>query len=507
MAHQERIEARFDGLLWASLGYLLLPYLMFVLSWIHWPASITVLFFILCAIFQLVRQPPPAIPAIDRKYVGWLGRVALVLVAFSGVGGLGWQHFDYLKHHLIWLELARQPWPLHYQDPELGSVFLDYYMGYYLPVGLLGKWLGSHVIPLASYLWATLGLWLGLVWLLRLSPRGWGYWLVSVLLVGWPGTMWALIEIFPYAANTEEWLRVSFHPGILAMYMGNTSLSFSSSYEMLSIGAQHFLPTWLGSLMLLDAWQRAQWGHLGLLIGSLAFWSLFVAATIGLIALVRWCYRPTRAIWHISNFLASVATLGVLLPYYAAHLPIEQGGWFLAEMPTSSHVLALLAFLLVSLLPTGGLVLWGQRRFGHHSEVIRLSHIALLIVLLTIWYWVGRFNDSFIRIGGVFSVFVHLSMGEVWRLAQVKGRRWERRIVWTVMLGLMLNPLLQMSRQFTTGYGSWPGPYVPPPSSGQYPPLTEINDLHEGLLDFDLKPQYLGRRQSFFGNYLLRTGR
>ena len=72
------------------------------------------------------------------------------------------------------------------------------------------------------------------------------------------------------------------------------------------------------------------------------------------------------------------------------------------------------------------------------------------------------------------------------------------------MLGLMFNPLLQMSLQLTARYSSWSGPYVPPIGSGQYPSLLQINDLHEGILDFDLKPQYLGQTDSWFGRHLLR---
>jgi hypothetical protein len=504
MLDQKSRWARFDGLLWASLGYLLLPYLMFVMGWLRWPVAVGVLALLAGTIWWVLRHPGEAPPAIDRRYVGWLGRLALVLLAFSGVGGLGWQHGDYLKHHLIWLELARHPWPLHYQDLELGSVFLDYYLAYYLPVGLLGKWLGTESIPVASYLWTGLGMWLGLVWLLRLSPQGWGYWLASVLLVGWPGTLWALIEIFPYAINTEEWLRMSFVPGVMAMYIGKSSLAIFSSFEMLSLSVQHFLPTYLGSLMLIDAWQRQRWGHLGLLIGSLAFWSLFVAVAMGLIALGRWLTQPTRGLWQGSNVSGILATMGVLIPYYLAHFPIEQQGWLLAEMPTLTHKLALLAFLIGMLLPTWGLITWGQWRFGVKSEVIRWGHLAVVMLLLVMWYWVGRFNDSFIRVGGVFSILIHLGMGEVWQLTQTKGRRWERGLVWLIMLGLMFNPLLQMGLQFSAKRSAWGDMVVPAVTSGRYPDLTQINDLHEGMFDFDLRPQYFGRADSWFGRNLLR---
>lgn len=504
MAQRGSYRTRFDGLLWASLGYLLLPYLIFVLGWLQWWTSIAVFASLAAAIVGLIRQPQPAAPTLDRKYLGWLGRLALVLVALSGVGELTWQHLDYFKHNLIWLELARQPWPLRYQDAELGAVFLDYYLAYYLPVGLLAKWLGTGVIPVASYLWTALGVWLGLLWLLRLCPRGWGYWLVSGLLVGWPGTLWGLIELHDYAPYVDEWVRKSVQPGILAMFMGKASLCFFSSFETLSLSAQHFLPTWLGSLLLINAWQRQRWGYLGLLIGSLAFWSLFAAMGVGLVALGRWLYDPKRGVWQSSNLLAVLATWGVLLPYYAAHFPIEQSGWLWDEMPTPWHSLVLLAFLLVSVLPTWRLVVWGQKRFRHQSEVIRLSHIALLLVLLAMSYWMGQFNDSFVRIAGVFSILVHLSMGEIWRITQAIGRPWERRMLWGVMLGLMFNPLLQMSLQFTPHYTIWPAYYVPPTNSGQYPSLSEINRLHEGVLDFDLKPQYLGRAESLFGRYLMR---
>jgi hypothetical protein len=97
-------------------------------------------------------------------YIG----VLLIWLAFSGVGGLGFQNADYAAHNALLLDLIQNEWPLKFETAK--SVYpLIYYIGYYLPAGAVGKWFGWLAANIFLFFWSALGIFLSFAWFLRVG--------------------------------------------------------------------------------------------------------------------------------------------------------------------------------------------------------------------------------------------------------------------------------------------------------------------------------------------------
>jgi hypothetical protein len=69
------------------------------------------------------------------------GARRLTLIALSGIGGFGYQHYDWDKHNAVLSDLVHESWPVGYTDYG-HPVALVYYIAYYSARRAGGKTLG-----------------------------------------------------------------------------------------------------------------------------------------------------------------------------------------------------------------------------------------------------------------------------------------------------------------------------------------------------------------------------
>ena len=150
-----------------SLGYLILPNLIFSAWWFKFPvALLTIIGFLY--LFKLNVDVKANIDKrLGRRDIVGIGLLALVLVAFSGIGGLSFQVFDYWSHNSKYNTLFSHSWPVVFR--ETGQ-YACHYFGFFLVPALISKLLGS-ISDSALYLWASFGLFLGLCWVYIISNK------------------------------------------------------------------------------------------------------------------------------------------------------------------------------------------------------------------------------------------------------------------------------------------------------------------------------------------------
>ncbi len=313
-----------DALYAWTLAYLLFPFLLFCLGWLH-PLFAAV--FCLGLLLSGVRAcsgtsgPSPACSSHGwRGLLGW-GAALLLLTAWlslSGIGGFGYQNLDWGARNSLLFEMITRPWPL---QTKLGDQTkpVIYFMGYFLPASLVGILFGWKAANVALWLWTLLGTVLSFKWLIRLS--------------GWRSsrTLFLCALLFIFFSGMDIIGDYFYRPGFGGIWHLETWAIFmelSSMTTQMYWVPNHALAGWLlASLLMYEGLTLKRASNAGFLVAMAPVWSLYVG--IGLLPfglLVMALTRLRRAV-SLQNFWALAMGL-LLLCYILASAP-EQGstGW------------------------------------------------------------------------------------------------------------------------------------------------------------------------------------
>jgi len=145
-----------------SYTYLILPFLLFCLSWLK-PAFALVPATLI--IWVLWRSWTPGSHDFEVSPFGHTIPALVPVIAFaglwvvlSGVGGYAFQNWDHHWRNAVLRDLITYDWPVVYAVPERGPIkMLVYYVGYWLPSALLGKAWGWQAANAFLFLWTWLG--------------------------------------------------------------------------------------------------------------------------------------------------------------------------------------------------------------------------------------------------------------------------------------------------------------------------------------------------------------
>jgi hypothetical protein len=245
------LRIRFDVLIRflipISLFYLTLPYLIFVVGWLRWYLT---LFFVILIILSLYV----CIQRVERTYKEGLDKsdqiyfdgkililmiiAGVLLLGISGVGGYGYQDTDWLKHNAILKDLIEKPWPVIYQMDGV-KLPLVYYIAFYLPAALFGKFGGWILANQILFVWTFIGLILAILWFFILIRRAsYGVLLLFIMFSGldvigeWLVTP-RVVALRPEYLLYLNWEHIEFW-AIGWQYSSNTTLLFWVPHQALA---------------------------------------------------------------------------------------------------------------------------------------------------------------------------------------------------------------------------------------------------------------------------------
>ena len=141
--------------------YLVVPFLIFSMTWLKWYYALLMTIAILLGCFFLYRHAP-ALPVFKwKKEVFFLAVVILGMwVYLAGIGGYVAQNIDHDYRNGIFRILVESKWPVEKlieragQSNERG---LAYYIGFWLPAGAVGKIFGLEFGYFVQLVWAFCG--------------------------------------------------------------------------------------------------------------------------------------------------------------------------------------------------------------------------------------------------------------------------------------------------------------------------------------------------------------
>jgi len=373
-----------DYFIAVSTLYLILPNLLFLLTWVRPIIGIAAALLVgwsWTRFALLDDRMQPSRRRLDRNTMLLVIFAGLGWIALSGVGGF-LPRLDYTKHELVFHDLASQRWPVTYEDSH-GKSYLCYAIGYYLLPSLGMRAFGEAALPLLSFAWTGIGICLFFYWIATLNKASKTFLLVFLFYAGW-AIVWLWIKGGAGIGQTPTSARIN-DAGLFHNYL--------DSWDKLEDAPQHATAAWLATAVLHDLlWVKGDPRGAGLVWTSVLLWSPFSAIGLLLLPLIT-IKRIRLAEWFsLTNLLGGGALLLIMGIYFSGHLKLEISGpiWTVSKTPMWPVYYCL--YIVTQLFPAFCVLLLDQKyRLLSDFKPLFLGAVATLLLLPL--YKAGWNND------------------------------------------------------------------------------------------------------------------
>ncbi|WP_128546555.1 hypothetical protein [Larkinella soli] len=486
-----------NGLRVVSLGYLMLPSLLFLATWVRPAAGSVCIGLLLASAILLLRNgtrfSDASYPALTPRNLTGVGLLTLGLSVAFGMGEFTRQVLDFHTNNYKYYDLAQLEWPVFYRDYQ---AYLCYYIAYYLPVSWVCKFVGLEWGRYLSLGWSWLGIGLAFAWVLPFAGRK--PWLFLVLLLLFSDS-WIFIKMLRMADLAGPYLP----PNYIDIH-GFRLFAYAPYNDQIAWAPQHLIPALIAGMYLtfLNLNRARWWGvEVALLMGSCVLWSpLAVIGCLPFVLFLLWKYRVSLLHDGFQLLVMAVVTAGFLpvLSYLVSTdaMSIASTNMFIWETGEPSWPLYYLFFVGANFAVWIPLVLGADRAVRPWFWVAQAS-LALLPL-----YRIGVYNDLLTR-GSVPAVSV-VAVLVVRQLIEFKNHRRGLYGLFVVFFAVnALSPLRFFTRLF---------PFTPPDNTIEHPFLLGSGNTLDYLAKQYGGPtaarQYILKKDSGFERYFLRqTGR
>ncbi len=390
--------------------YISLPVFIFFFGWLHSIYAAVLSALLLLGVWKYLRRTvdnpdfaATSVSAVNPWQWVLIAGLAFGWVFFSGIGGFANQDWDHHFRNALFRDLIVESWPVYYDfpasypDPELASHHsaLNYYLTFWLPAALVGKWWGAEVARFFLLFWSYAGVLLVLYHLNRLFTFRYAL-IVSLLFMGWSGLdVLGRLIIQPLANFTTFQLE--------AYYLYSYTAFTSNLYNVFN----QAIPTWLITLWVFNHPNRLNLLPIAFLLAYAPFpfvgLALLYYAYYGLNCLARERTVVNVLAGILSEFCQLeniVAILCLLVPYalfYSAHTSSVPSALFWSRnlVGTRREKLQVIVFYFVTFFLEAGVYflsigLLSKKVYQTYKRLFWLCFITLLF--LPFWI-VGTGND------------------------------------------------------------------------------------------------------------------
>ena len=396
--------------------YLLIPSILFLLTWIHlWIGIPCVLFiaFYTWKTFQESKISNDKILISPQNILLCLG-ISVALNYLLGIGEFLPQTYDFQANNYKYYDLVTHQLPVYYAEQQ---TYLCYYTGYYLPSALLAKVFGIEMCRYFSFIWSVFGMWLVFLWISTFTRKNIIGLLTIVLLFA---NAWFFIKLLMYFAYFQEHLQPYY------IQLNHFKLITSSLIKNYAWATQHTIPACLGVCVLIENFRhKTDLKYLLLMLLSTMFWSPLT--TVGLFPFVAFYFFK-----NAKNLLSSVYTKDLvfmsililsfspLLLYFVSTEGIHENNTeFIWQTGVSSWWIFYLIYAI------SNFIIWGILLNYCDNKYKTLWKIAVIFPCLIAIYRIGIYNDFNIRVSFpsffMLSILVGISVVEKMKLKTLMG--------------------------------------------------------------------------------------
>jgi hypothetical protein len=394
----------------STLFYLLLPSILFLLTWIHlWigiPCVLMMLFYV-WKIYQSIKQNPSEKVISSFIILTCLG-ISIIINFLLGIGEFRPQTYDFQANNYKYYDLITHDLPVYYAQQK---TFLCYYTGYYLPTALLAKVFGIATAKYFSFIWSVWGLWIVLLWIANFQPKKP---LILILFVILFSNAWVVIKSMIEFELFQEYLRTYY------FQINDFKLINETFIKNYAWATQHTLPACLGACVLIYIFQEKDTfkdlKYLLVVLLSTMFWSPLTA--IGLFPFVGFLFLKNaqklflQAKWQDLGLMTMlIISFSPLMLYFVSTEGIHaKNTEFIWQTGVRQWWILYLIYALFNFM------VWGILLYFYKNLNKIVWTIAVIFPCLVAFYRIGIYNDFNIRIAFpsffILSILVGISLIE-----------------------------------------------------------------------------------------------
>lgn len=192
MSDKHTITIKVKYLACLAYAYILIPVLIFFLTWLRWYVGIPAALILSAGAVFLIKKDYLKIDesiVLSCRMIFISSIIICCWVIYSGLGGMFFQTGDNHYRNAIFRDMVNCQWPVIYGE---GEKALTYYLMFWIVPALFGKIGGWAVANIALTVWGTIGILLSFLFILAvIKPRKkFHILLVALFLVFWSGENW-----------------------------------------------------------------------------------------------------------------------------------------------------------------------------------------------------------------------------------------------------------------------------------------------------------------------------
>ena len=382
-----------DTLTVLSVGYILLPNLLFFVGWFKWSIAALLTVATILIYLDFSKKTAWKRPTKTIQYGLYL-LVALAWCYFGGIGHFSYANSDWLVRDALYGDLIWGQWPAAYATENGVLLSLRSAIGYFLIPAYFSSFFGLQYADVLLYIWTVIGLTL-FICLLPFSTLTAYKKIIALCIV----ILFSGMDIVGILITTGS---TPIFPLRLAWW---TSFHYPSLTAQLFWAPNHVLPLWIGSALFFRHWGKKDIIKIGLLYAPLTLiWTPF--ASIALFPFFLFASLP-----HINFSTIRSSTLYILYCILIATPVISfliSGSSEISSKTGIEHageekfLQTYLLFILVSFFI---LALFLSVRLTHSFGLFGLSVIILLILP---FLFLGPSNDLNLRVSAPPLIFLML---------------------------------------------------------------------------------------------------
>lgn len=425
----------------STILYLLIPSVLFLLTWIHlWigvPCVLFIVFFTWKTLQQTTILTPNTFISLPTFLICLV--IAIVMNYILGIGEFRPQTYDFQANNYKYYDLITHQLPVYYSEQQ---TYLCYYTGYYLPSVLLSKIFGIETCRYFSFIWSILGMSLVFLWISTFTRKNILGLLAIILLFA---NTWFIIKLLMNIEHFQEYLRPYY------IQLNQFKLITSPLIKNYAWATQHTIPACLGVCVLIENFRtKTDLKYLLVMLLSTMFWSPLTA--VGLFPFVAFYFLKdaknllsSKSVEDLLLMVLLIISFVPLLLYFVSTEGIHINN---TEFIWQTGVKSWWIFYLIY--GISNFIIWGLFLNYSQNQYKILWKIAVLFPCLIALYRIGIYNDFNIRVSFpsffLLSILVGISVIEKMRLKSLIGVG--------IMLLIVLNSLANFNHiKNTFDYG------------------------------------------------------
>jgi len=460
----------------ASLVYIILPYLIFAIGWLKLPVGIIfcgLIIFSTILYSKNLNNTEVFLKNKNLKYFLITILILLIWCSISGLGGFGLQNNpDWEKNNAIFHDLFFNNWAVHYQDYSL-----VYYLGFYLPTGLIMKLFGWNIGYLFSFAWGFGGLVLVLYWIKRLSGNFSP--LITLLFVFFSGL--DILGLLTKFSLLNDTYMLEFFKNTKCIEWWAGFFQYSSTTTTLFWVPQYAFQGWLlTGLILHNIKNRTSCENLLFLWALCLFGVPFIFVVLIPIIAAGVYLNKGKKLFSFQNTICTPAIIFIFGTYFSSRIFKDPSG-FMGSNLNFNYIFVYILFIIFEF----GLYAIILNKFFQKDLIWKTTVSSLILLPL---FKFGGGNDLVMR-GSAALLFIFFIYLIKFLFGEEKAKLRKIFVIILLMIGAF-TPLLEISRSITNYSVQIPRPE---------------NQLSVGdLAKYRNNNQYLGNPKAFFWKYLAR---